>query len=72
MQLIVQFHAHWAMNQTQLVMVVFQCISVSPMIPVRMEQYVISVVTATLTTPAHACHPSLTKIAVSIILCKVT
>ena len=64
---------HLDMSQYQLVLVnVFQCISVSPMILVRMEQHVISVVTATLTTPAHACHPSLTKIAVSIILCKVT
>ena len=52
-QLSVQFHAHQAMNQTQLVMVVFQCISVSSMIPVRMEQHVILVITATLTTPAH-------------------
>ena len=51
-QLSVQFHAHWVMNQTHLVNV-FQCISVSPRIPVRMEQHVILVLITTLTTPAH-------------------
>ena len=45
---------HWVMSQTQIVLNVFQCISVSPAIPVRMEQRVISVLTATLTTPALA------------------
>ena len=44
---------------------VFQCISVSPAIPVRMEQHVISVL-ATLATPAQAYLHSLKKIAVSI------
>ena len=39
------------MHQTQLVLNVFQCISVSLAIPVRMEHHVISVLTAT-TTPA--------------------
>ena len=54
-------------NQSQPALVnVFQCISVSPAIPVRMEQHVVLVLTATLTTPAHAYLPSLTKIAVSI------
>ena len=43
---------HWVMNQTQLALAVFQYISVSLAIPVRMEQHVISVLT-TLTTPAH-------------------
>ena len=64
---------HLDMSPSQLALVnVFQCISVSPTTPVRMEQHVISVRTATLTIPAYACLSSLTKIAVSIILCKVT
>ena len=58
-QLSVQFHAHWVMNQTHLVNV-FQCISVSPRIPVRMEQHVI--LSATLTTPAHALQTTQDKI----------
>ena len=45
---------HWVMSQAQLVLNVFQCISVSPTIPVRMEQHVLSVLTTTLTTPALA------------------
>ena len=55
------------MSQTHLVNV-FQCISVSPATPVRMEQHVISVLTATLTTPALVYLHSLGKIAVSIII----
>ena len=44
---------------------VFQCISVSLAIPVRMVQHVISVLVK-LTTPAQAYLRSLTKIAASI------
>ena len=61
-QLNVQFHAHWVTNQTQLVMVVFQSTYASPRIPVRMEQRVILVLTATLTTPAHVLELLLEKI----------
>ena len=59
----VLFLVHWVMNRTHLALAVFQCISVSPAIPVRMEQHVIAVPTATLTTPAHALKTSLVKIA---------
>ena len=41
---------------------VIQCISVSLAIPVRMEQHVISVPTATLTTPAHVLLTTLDRI----------
>ena len=50
---------HWVMSQIQIVLNVFQYISVSPAIPVRMEQHVISEVTATLTTPARVLKMSL-------------
>ena len=53
---------HWVMRQNHFVLNVFQCISVSQTIPVRMEQHVISVLTTTLTTPALALQSKIVNV----------